>query len=111
VTSGRRRPPCTALALPIALVGARLVTITSSPSTRLLSISHTPTRSAAHALDRDRRRRDHERLPALGASAAHAPSLPRGGLAEAGVDHDPAAAPGLITRRGGSRSRREVDPG
>lgn len=29
----------------------------------------------------------------------------------AGVDHDPAAAPGLIKRRGGSRSRREVDPG
>jgi hypothetical protein len=26
------------------------------------------------------------------------------------VDHDPAAAPNPITRRGGSRSRREVDP-
>jgi hypothetical protein len=26
------------------------------------------------------------------------------------VGHDPAAAPDLITRRGGSRSRREVDP-
>jgi hypothetical protein len=25
------------------------------------------------------------------------------------VGHDPAAAPDLITRRGGSRSRREVD--
>jgi len=59
-------------------------------------------------LDQAAHRRLGDKLHDLFLAAQPARAAPP---ALAGVDHDPAAAPGLIKRRGGSRSRREVDPG
>ena len=57
-------------------------------------------------LDQAAHRRRGDKLHDLCLAAQSARAEPP---ALAGVDHDPAAAPGLIKRRGGSRSRREVD--
>ena len=46
---------------------------------------------------------------ALQRCASEAEALPGLHRVRPRVGHDPAAAPDLITRRGGSRSRREVD--
>jgi hypothetical protein len=109
VTSGRRRATFSARTLAIALACTRDEPIAATADTRQLPIPHGAARGAAHTLGLDRRRRDLEHLSALGASTAHGPACAARQVWPQ-VDHDPAAAPTPITRRSGSRSRREVDP-
>jgi hypothetical protein len=108
VTSGRLAL-VSAGSLAIALAGTRVEPVTTAANTRQLPITHGAARGAAHPLGLDRRRRNLEHLPALAASTTHGPSVRRPRVWPQ-VDHDPAVAPAPITRRGGSRSRREVDP-
>jgi hypothetical protein len=108
VTSGRLAP-FSARSLAIALACTRVEPIATAANTRQLPITHGAARGAAHALGLDRRRRHLEHLPAFGASTAHGQACAARQVWPQ-VDHDPAAAPTPITRRGGSRSRREVDP-
>jgi len=109
VTSGRRLTPFAARTLPIALARRRFEPITTAANTRQLPITHDAARGTAHPLGLDRRRRNLEHLPALGASTPHGQSVRRPPSLAAGGSRSRRRAR-TDPRRDGSRSRREVDP-
>ncbi len=111
MTFVRRGAPLAARALALALVGSGLVEIAGASSASELSITRGAARCAADALRGTRRRRGHERDPALGAASTHRRIVRRHRTVRGfEVDQYLAAAERPITPPRGSRSGRKVDP-
>jgi len=106
----RRAPPSAVRSLPLTVVGARVGEIAAASSARELAIACRAARRAAHPLRRPRGRGGLERLAALGASAAHPPSVGSpssgGSISRRGPRHRHAADWITIPPRGGSVSGR-----